>query len=80
VVEEKLRMMVLKRMGESVVLSILIISIVSSPAQAYIDPSTGSYFMQILMAGVLGGLFALKMKFGKIKARFSRLRRRDETE
>lgn len=79
-VEEKLRMMVLKRMGESVVLSILIISIVSSPAQAYIDPSTGSYFMQILMAGVLGGLFALKMKFGKIKARFSRLRRRDETE
>jgi len=73
-------MMVLKRMGESVVLSILIISIVSSPAQAYIDPSTGSYFMQILMAGVLGGLFALKMKFGKIKARFSRLRRRDETE
>ncbi|MBN2226945.1 MAG: hypothetical protein JW763_06240 [candidate division Zixibacteria bacterium] len=40
-------------------------------AQAYIDPSSGSYFLQILLAGLLGALFTLKIYWRKIKAFFS---------
>ena len=29
-------------------------------AHAYLDPGTGSYILQILAAGILGGLFAVK--------------------
>ena len=39
---------------------------------AYLDPGSGSFILQLLVAGILGGLVALRMSWGKIKARFSR--------
>ena len=30
-------------------------------AHAYIDPGTGSYFLQVLVAGILGASFAVKL-------------------
>lgn len=30
-------------------------------ASAYVDPGTGSYVLQLLLAGILGALFALKV-------------------
>ena len=41
------------------------------PAQAYLDPGTGSMILQVLVAGVLGGLFAIKMYWRQLKARFT---------
>ena len=38
---------------------------------AYIDPGTGSYILQIVIAGIAAGVFALKMFWGKIKGLFS---------
>ncbi|MEW5922437.1 MAG: hypothetical protein AB1746_00465 [Candidatus Zixiibacteriota bacterium] len=73
-------MMVVKKIIELSVFSILLVFILTSQANAYIDPSSGSYFIQILLAGVLGGIFAVKSSFGKIKERVSRLRRRDKAE
>lgn len=35
-------------------------------AQAYVDPGTGSYVLQLLIAGLLGALFALKVFWYKI--------------
>lgn len=35
---------------------------------AYLDPGTGSYIFQILIAGLLGSLFFLKSAFKKIKS------------
>ena len=35
-------------------------------ASAYLDPGTGSYFFQILMAAILGVAFSLKMSWKKI--------------
>lgn len=32
-----------------------------SRASAYIDPGTGSYVLQLLLAALLGALFAIKM-------------------
>lgn len=37
-------------------------------AHAYIDPGTGSYLLQILIASVVSGLFVINMWWAKIKA------------
>ena len=37
---------------------------------AYLDPGTGSYLFQILIAALVGGLFAVKLFWGRIKAFF----------
>ena len=42
-------------------------------AHAYLDPGNGSYFIQIAIAVVLGGLVAMKSSFSKIKGVISRL-------
>ncbi len=34
---------------------------------AYIDPGTGSYIIQLVLAGILGGLFAIKIFWKKIQ-------------
>ncbi len=39
-------------------------------AHAYIDPGTGSYIFQILMAALLGSLYAVKVFWGNIKDLF----------
>lgn len=45
-------------------------------AEAYLDPGTGSYILQILIAGLLSGLFMLKPLVNKIKSFFRKLRGR----
>ncbi len=39
---------------------------------AYLDPGTGSFIIQMLIASIVGGLFILKLYFNKIKAFFKR--------
>ncbi len=45
----------------------------------YIDAGTGSYIIQLAIAGAMGGLFALKIYWSKVRAFFSR-RRPKESE
>ncbi len=53
-------------------------------AYAYLDPGTGSYILQLIIAGLLGGLFALKMFWSKVKNFFvnvfSRGNKHEKTE
>ena len=35
-------------------------------AFAYLDPGSGSYILQMIIAGVLGGFYALKLYWNKI--------------
>lgn len=37
-------------------------------AHAYLDPGTGSYIFQILIAGLLGAAFAVKVFWARIKS------------
>jgi len=39
-------------------------------AHAYLDPGSGSYLFQILIAALVGGLFAVKIFWGRIKLFF----------
>ncbi len=38
-------------------------------AYAYLDPSTGSYVFQTVLAGLLGGMFALKLFWKNLRSR-----------
>ena len=42
-------------------------------ASAYLDPGSGSYLFQLLIAAVLGGLFVLKTAWHRIAASLQRL-------
>jgi len=44
-----------------------------SVAQAYLDPGTGSYVVQLLIGGLLGGLFALGVFWRRVLTFFKRL-------
>ncbi|OIO13047.1 hypothetical protein COV53_04410 [Candidatus Gottesmanbacteria bacterium CG11_big_fil_rev_8_21_14_0_20_37_11] len=46
---------------------VLLFLLFPKPAQAYLDPGTGSYVFQLLVAGLLGSLFFLKSAVKKIK-------------
>jgi hypothetical protein len=41
-------------------------------AYAYVDPGTGSYMLQLLMAALFGAAFTIKTYWRKIKAFFSK--------
>lgn len=43
------------------------------PAQAYIDPGAGSYFIQIAIGSLLGGLYLIKRFWKSITAFAARL-------
>jgi hypothetical protein len=40
---------------------------------AYLDPGSGSYILQLLIAAALGGLLLLRMYWSKVKSFFRRL-------
>lgn len=42
-------------------------------AHAYLDPGTGSYLFQLLVAFFLGALFTLKLYWAKVKGLFKSL-------
>ncbi len=53
-----------------------ILFIFAKNSYAYLDPGTGSYILQILIASVLGALFAIKVFWRKIIGFFKSLFKR----
>ena len=51
-------------------IALLGISVV--PAHAYIDPGSGSYVLQLMLAGILAAAFSLKMYWQRLKASIAR--------
>ncbi|MGE0171400.1 MAG: hypothetical protein AB7T49_01385 [Oligoflexales bacterium] len=45
----------------------------SDDAYAYIDPGTGSLALQMIIAGLLSGMFAIKMFWARLKDQFKRI-------
>lgn len=65
--------MVLSMVGSALapILGSVLASGVSIP-HAYLDPGSGSYLLQLLIAGALGGLVALRLYWSRIVAFFRR--------
>ena len=53
--------------------AIAVIAITYREAYAYLDPGTGSYLLQLIMAGILGGMLAIKMFWKNLRVFFSNL-------
>lgn len=51
--------------------ALLVQVLMTAQAHAYIDPGSGSFFVQMLLAGLLGAGMAIKAYWGRIKAFFS---------
>jgi hypothetical protein len=49
-------------------------------SQAYLDPGSGSYFVQLLLASLMGALFVLGVYRRKVTDFFRRLFSRNETD
>ena len=49
-------------------LAILVLLVLPTSAWAYIDPGTGSFVIQGLIGVIVGGAFAVKMYWKRIKA------------
>ena len=46
----------------------------------YIDPGSGSYFIQVIIAALLGAAFWIKMSWHRIKSFFNRNKKADGKE
>jgi hypothetical protein len=61
------------RIGLLLVLAALASPILLRPAFGYLDPGTGSYIIQLLIGGLLGGLFAIGLFWKRVLAFVKRL-------
>ncbi|MEW6710482.1 MAG: hypothetical protein AB1403_11720 [Candidatus Riflebacteria bacterium] len=60
------------------ILGVLYLVVMASPAYAYLDPGTGSFIIQMLVAGIAGALFVLKTYWQKFTGFFTGNRRENE--
>jgi len=51
-----------------------------SPAYAYLDPGTGSYFIQIFLAVSVSSLFAIKSFWKQILSLFTRSKQKNKSD
>lgn len=54
----------------------LLMGMVVAPAQAYLDPGTGSIMLQLLLGGVAGFLVIIKLYWYSLKESFGRFTHR----
>ena len=54
-------------MKKTAIITLTLIFVLCFPAYAYLDPGTGSYFLQIIVATLLGAMYAIKQFWYKIK-------------
>jgi Na+/proline symporter len=51
-------------------LTVLLKFVLASPAYAYLDPGSGSFILQMIVAGIMSSLFVLKIYWKKMKSFF----------
>ena len=52
---------------------LLLCALTPSPALAYLDPGTGSFILQMLIAGFLGALLYVRLAWDRTRSFFARL-------
>ncbi len=58
--------------------AVVYLLVLPQDAHAYLDPGTGSYVLQMIIAGLLGAAFAIKMSWFRIKRFISGLFSRND--
>lgn len=52
---------------------VLLIALTPAPAMAYLDPGTGSFILQMLIAGALGAMLYIRLAWDRTRSFFTRL-------
>ena len=68
------------RPAKALLLLTLLLLVLPFIANAYLDPGTGSYVVQLLIGSLLGGLFALGVFWRRVVASFKRFLRRRSSD
>jgi hypothetical protein len=53
-------------MTKNVLILFLLTAVATLDASAYLDPGSGSYILQMLIAGAVGGAYAIKLYWQRI--------------
>jgi len=61
-------MIILKRLAEWGILLVLVNFVFPQRVYAYIDPGSGSYVLQLFIAGLLGALYSIKIFWTRIRS------------
>gem|GEM_PF-5411071 len=62
-------------------MALVVMTVLSSkPAWAYLDPGSGSYLMQIIVAGAITGGTLLTMVWGRLKVRLVKLLKKEQKD
>ncbi len=48
-------------------IAIVLLIVFSAPAHAYVDPGSGSYMLQMSLAGLLAVVFSIKLAWQRIR-------------
>ena len=56
-----------------ILFAFMFVFFLETPVYAYLDPGTGSYIIQLLIAGVAAVLFSIKIFWFKIKYFFGKI-------
>ncbi len=51
-----------------ILLIVFVLVLLPDSAFAYVDPGTGSYIFQLLLAGLLGALYLLRQYWSRVKS------------
>ena len=54
----------------SVAVPVVLLLAIATPAQAYLDPGTGSMVLQLILGGVAGAMVVLKLYWTRLKSLF----------
>ena len=54
-------------MKKAIIITLALIFVLCFPAYAYLDLGTGSYFLQIIIATLLGAMYGIKQFWYKVK-------------
>jgi len=66
-------MSIILKSFEQLIYGLILFFLIPTNAFAYLDPGTGSYFFQIAIAFILGGLYSIKIFWNKIIAAFKNM-------
>jgi hypothetical protein len=69
-----------RSLRNAILWSAVLLVVVVQNAHAYVDPGTGSYIVQLILAGLLGAAVAVRIYWKKIKASIRNLASRGDTE
>lgn len=56
-----------------IALALAVLALSPTPAMAYLDPGTGSFILQMLIAGFLGAILYVRLAWDRTRLFFTRL-------